>query len=33
VNAAVTEITRRIQAGEIEPGLSNLELAHEMMKA
>ena len=33
VNAAVTEITRRIQAGEIEPDLSNLELAHEMMKA
>lgn len=33
VNAAVTEITRRIQAGEIVPDPSNLKLAHEMMKA
>ena len=33
VNAAVTEITRRIQAGELEPDPSNLDLALEMVKA
>ncbi|MBO22979.1 MAG: hypothetical protein CMM26_11510 [Rhodospirillaceae bacterium] len=33
VNAAVTEITRRIQTGELEPDPSNLDLALEMVKA
>jgi 2-dehydropantoate 2-reductase len=33
VNAAITEITRRIQAGELQPDPSNLELAQEMARA
>ena len=33
VNAAITEITRRIQAGELDPDPSNLDLAREMMSA
>lgn len=33
VNAAVTEITRRIQAGELEPDPSNLDLALEIVRA
>ena len=33
VNAAITEITRRIQAGELAPDPSNLALAQEMARA
>lgn len=33
VNAAITEITRRIQAGELKPDPSNLSLAQEMARA
>jgi 2-dehydropantoate 2-reductase len=33
VNAAITEITRQIQAGELQPGTENLALAQEMARA
>lgn len=33
VNAAIAEITRRIQAGELEPDIANLDLAQELARA
>ena len=33
VNAAITEITRKIQAGELQPGPENLALAEDMARA